>query len=163
MPFEAITVAQLDTDVTPYDVNTNASSSTVVMGLSVQRAAQDLEDDKLLRHAARMLKTKPEKLTLRDGKIHGLKGQSLFVRTAHAKSLLSRAGEMIGHGAYQDIKSKKAALGSPTTFWEISWGGAEVEVDRDTAKLNCSSMSRLADVGQAIRSRCFAKGKTKAE
>ena len=37
-------VAQLDTDVTPYDVNTNASSSTAVMGLSVQRAAQDLKN-----------------------------------------------------------------------------------------------------------------------
>src|SRR5436190_153151 len=76
VPFEAVTVAQLDTDVTPYDVNTNASSSTVVMGLSVQRAAQDLKRQ-ILRHTARMLKTKPEKLALRDGKIHGLKGQSL--------------------------------------------------------------------------------------
>ena len=52
-PSTAITVAQLDTDVTPYDVNTNASSSTVVMGLSVQRAAQDLKRQ-ILRHAARM-------------------------------------------------------------------------------------------------------------
>ena len=47
--FGRITVAQLDTDVTPYDVNTNASSSTVVMGLSVQRATQDLKRQ-LLRH-----------------------------------------------------------------------------------------------------------------
>ena len=43
VPLSRITVADLDTDVTPYDVNTNASSSTVVMGLSVQRAAQDLK------------------------------------------------------------------------------------------------------------------------
>ena len=32
IPFDAVTVAQLDTEITPYDVNTNASSSMVVMG-----------------------------------------------------------------------------------------------------------------------------------
>ena len=42
---------------------------------------------------------------------------------------------MIGRGAYQSIKSPKAALGSPTNFWEISWGGAEVEVDSDTGEI----------------------------
>src|SRR5215470_2903987 len=55
VPLSRITVAELDTDVTPYDVNTNASSSTVVMGLSVQRAAKDLKRQ-LLRHAAKVLK-----------------------------------------------------------------------------------------------------------
>ncbi len=149
LPFETITVAQLDTDVTPYDVNTNASSSTVVMGLSVQRAAQDLKRQ-ILRHAARMLKTKPEKLALRDGKIHGLKGQSLSFEQLMQSVFLSKAGELIGRGAYQDIKSKKAALGSPTTFWEISWGAAEVEVDRDSGEIKLTRYVSLSDVGQAI-------------
>ena len=58
VPLSRITVAELDTDVTPYDVNTNASSSTVVMGLSVQRAAQDLKRQ-LLRHGAKVLKRPP--------------------------------------------------------------------------------------------------------
>ncbi|KKW30025.1 MAG: hypothetical protein UY72_C0025G0001, partial [Candidatus Uhrbacteria bacterium GW2011_GWD2_52_7] len=43
VPLDRVVVAQLDTDVTPYDAATNASSSMVVMGLSVQRAAQDLK------------------------------------------------------------------------------------------------------------------------
>ena len=75
IPYDAVTVALLDTDVTPYDVNTNASSSTVVMGLSVQRAAQDLKRQ-LLRHAAKILKTKPEQLALAGAKIVG-KNRSL--------------------------------------------------------------------------------------
>jgi CO/xanthine dehydrogenase Mo-binding subunit len=66
------------------------------------------------------------------------------------KIFLSKAGEMVGRGAYQDIKTKKAALGSPTTFWEISWGGAEVEVDRDTGEIKLIQYVSLADVGQAI-------------
>ncbi len=149
VPFESVTVAQLDTDVTPYDVNTNASSSMVVMGLSVQRAAEDLKGQ-LLRHAAKLLKTKPEKLTLSGGKIHGAKGQSLSFTELMQKVFLSKAGEMIGRGAYQDIKTKQAALGSPTTFWEIGWGAAEVEVDPDSGEIKLVKYVSLADVGKAI-------------
>jgi len=149
LPFEAVAVAELDTDVTPYDVNTNASSSTVVMGLAVQRAAQDLKRQ-LLRHAAKILRTRAERLTLRDGKIHGAKGNSLTLEELMRSVFKSKAGEMIGRGAYQDIKSKQAALGSRTTFWEISWGAAEVDVDRDTGEVKLTKYVSLADVGQAI-------------
>lgn len=149
VPFDAVTVAELDTDVTPYDVNTNASSSTVVMGLSVQRAAQDLRRQ-LLRHAARFLETRPERLSLRDGKVYAGKSRSLSFAELMQKVFLSHAGEMIGRGAYQDVKTSEAALGSPTTFWEISWGGAEVEVDRETGQIKLLKYISLADVGKAI-------------
>ena len=87
IPFDAVTVAQLDTEITPYDVNTNASSSMVVMGLSVQRAAQDLKRQ-ILRHAAKVLKTKAEQLQLSGGKIVGPKNQSSVVCPTHAESFL---------------------------------------------------------------------------
>ncbi len=149
VPLSRVAVAELDTDVTPYDVNTNASSSTVVMGLSVQRAAQDLKRQ-LIRHAAKLLKVKPERLSLRNGTIHAGKGRAIPCEALMRQIFLSRAGELIGRGAYQDIKSKKAALGSPTTFWEISWGGAEVEVNPDSGEIKLLKYVSLADVGQAI-------------
>src|SRR5213079_1742205 len=43
LPMDQITVAQLDTDVTPYDISTSASSSMVVMGTAVLRAAEDVK------------------------------------------------------------------------------------------------------------------------
>ncbi|MET0500716.1 MAG: xanthine dehydrogenase family protein molybdopterin-binding subunit [Candidatus Binatia bacterium] len=149
VPLSRITVAQLDTDVTPYDVNTNASSSTVVMGLSVQRAAQDLKRQ-LTRHGAKALKTPAGGLSLKQGRIEGGKGESISFEELMHKVFLSKAGEIVGRGVYQDIKSKRAALGSPTTFWEISWGGAEVEVDRDTGEVKLIRYVSLADVGTAI-------------
>jgi CO/xanthine dehydrogenase Mo-binding subunit len=149
VPLSRITVAELDTDVTPYDVNTNASSSTVVMGLSVQRAAQDLKRQ-LLRHGAKVLKATHDRLALKHGRIEDPKGQGISFEGLMHKVFSSKAGEIVGRGAYQDIKSKKAVLGSPTTFWEISWGGAEVEVDRDTGKITLIKYVSLADVGQAI-------------
>ena len=147
--YDAVTVAQLDTDVTPYDVNTNASSSTVVMGLSVQRAAQDLKRQ-LLRHAVRILKARPTQVSLAGGKIVAGKNRSLTFMELMQKVFLSRSGELIGRGAYQSTKSPKAALGSPTNFWEISWGGAEVEVDEETGQIKLLKYVSLADVGQAI-------------
>jgi CO/xanthine dehydrogenase Mo-binding subunit len=149
VPLSCITVAQLDTDVTPYDVNTNASSSTVVMGLSVQRAAQDLKRQ-LLRHGTKVLRAKPDRLALKHGRIEDGKGQSISFAELMHKVFASKGGEIVGRGAYQDVKSKKAALGSPTTFWEISWGGAEVEVDRDTGEIKLLKYVSLADVGKAI-------------
>lgn len=149
LPFAAVTVAQLDTDVTPYDVNTNASSSTVVMGLSVQRAARDLKRQ-LIRHAARILQTKPELLALTGGAVAHRSGQSLSFPELMQKVFLSKAGELIGRGSYQDIKTDQAALGSPTTFWEISWGAAEVEVKPDTGEIHLIRYVSLADVGTAI-------------
>jgi CO/xanthine dehydrogenase Mo-binding subunit len=149
LPLSRVMVAQLDTDVTPYDVNTNASSSTVVMGLSVQRAARDLKQQ-LLTHAARALDAAPEQLSFDDGKIRHTNGQALSFQEIMQKVFLSRAGEMVGRGAYQDIKTNKAALGSPTTFWETSWGGAEVEVDPETGEIKLLKYVSLADVGKAI-------------
>jgi CO/xanthine dehydrogenase Mo-binding subunit len=105
----------------------------------------------LARHAAKLLKAKPDQLSLVNGSIQTAKGQKkISFEELMQKVFLSKAGEMVGRGAYQDIKSKKAALGSPTTFWEISWGGAEVEVDRDTGEVKLLKYVSLADVGKAI-------------
>jgi CO/xanthine dehydrogenase Mo-binding subunit len=121
----------------------------VVMGLSVQRAARDLKSQ-LLRHAAKVLAVTADRLALKHGRIETVKGQSLSFEELMHKVFLSKAGEIVGRGFYQDIKSKKAALGSPTTFWEISWGAAELEVDRETGEIKLLKYVSLSDVGQAI-------------
>ena len=149
LPLEQITVAQLDTDVTPYDIATNASSSMVAMGLSVQRATQDLKQQ-ILRFAGRLLDAKPERLTVRDGKVQGPKKQSIRYQELMNQIFGARAGEISGRGGYQDIKTKKAALGSPTTFWEVAWGAVEVEVDPDTGEITLLKYTSVADVGKAI-------------
>lgn len=144
-----VSVAQLDTDVTPYDVSTSASSSMTVMGLAVQRAAQDAKKQ-LLRAAARLLGEKAEELKLEDGKVYGRKGPGVSYNSVIASHFGSSAAEIVGRGLYQDKKSKKAVLGSPTTFWEVGWGGAEVEVDTETGEIHILKYVTIADVGRAI-------------
>jgi len=146
---DKISLAQLDTDVTPYDVSTSASSSMTVMGLAVQRAAQDVKQQ-LLRAAVKVMGKRGDQLTLKDGKVRSRGGQALSYDKVITEYFGSRAGEIVGKGVYRDVKSKKAVLGSPTTFWEVSWGGAEVEVDPETGAIQILKYISAADVGRAI-------------
>lgn len=146
---DQITVAQLDTDVTPYDISTSASSSTVVMGTAVQRAAQDAKKQ-LLRCAATVLKQKVGSLSVKNGAVHTRGGQSIPYGKVIMEFFGSKAGEIIGKGLYRDKRSEKAVLGSPTTFWEVGWGGVEVEVDRETGEIKLLNYISIADVGKAI-------------
>jgi CO/xanthine dehydrogenase Mo-binding subunit len=146
---EQIAVAQLDTDVTPYDISTSASSSMVVMGTAVQRAAQDAKRQ-LLSCAAKVLKQKLETLTLRDGHICAQDGRTVSYNKVIVDFFGSKAGEIIGKGLYKDKRSKKAILGSTTTFWEVGWGAVEVEVDPETGVIKLLNYISAADAGKAI-------------
>jgi len=154
---DRVSMAQLDTDVTPYEVSTSASSSMTVMGLAVQRAAQDVKRQ-LFRAAAKVLGERADRLTLKKGKIHAPKGQGVPYSRVIVDYFGSKAGEIVGKGLYQDKKSKKAVLGSPTTFWEVGWGGAEVEVDPETGVIRIVKYISVADVGKAINPvQCFGQ------
>ena len=146
---DQITVAQLDTDVTPYDISTSASSSMVVMGTAVQRAAQDAKKQ-LLQCAAKVLKQKIDHLALHQGKVHLGEGEGIPYGKVIVDFFGSKAGEIIGKGLYKDKRSKKAILGSTTTFWEIGWGAVEVEVDPETGVIRLLKYVSAADAGKAI-------------
>jgi CO/xanthine dehydrogenase Mo-binding subunit len=146
---ERVSVAQLDTDVTPYDVSTSASSSMTVMGLAVQRAAQDAKRQ-LLRAAAAVMGEKVERVALHDGFARSGRGRRLSYSKILTEYFGSRAAEIIGRGLYKDKKSKEAVLGATTTFWEVGWGGAEVEVDPETGVVQVLKYFSVADAGKAI-------------
>ncbi len=146
---EQVSVAQLDTDVTPFDVSTSASSSMTVMGLATQRAAQDVKKQ-LLKAAAKVMGEKAAGLTLKGGQVRPAKGRGVPYSQVIAGYYGSSATEIVGRGVYQDKKSKTAVLGSPTTFWEVGWGGVELEVDPDTGVIRILKYVSMADVGRAI-------------
>jgi len=146
---DQVAVAQLDTDVTPYDISTSASSSMVVMGTAVQRAAQDAKKQ-LLQCAAKILKQKVDNLSLHDGKVHVGEGPGIPYGKVIVDFFGSKAGEIIGKGLYKDKRSKKAILGSTTTFWEVGWGAVEIEVDPETGVIHLLNYISAADAGKAI-------------
>jgi CO/xanthine dehydrogenase Mo-binding subunit len=149
LPLEQISVAQLDTDVTPYDISTSASSSMVVMGTAVQRAAQDTKKQ-LLKCASKVLKQKAENFILKNGHVYAKKHGGVSYSKVIVDFFGSKAGEIIGKGLYKDKRSTKAVLGSTTTFWEVGWGGVEVEVDPDTGVVHLLKYVSACDAGKAI-------------
>jgi CO/xanthine dehydrogenase Mo-binding subunit len=149
LPLEQITVAQLDTDVTPYDISTSASSSMVVMGTAVLRAAQDVRKQ-LLQCAAKVLGQKADNLRLHNGHIVIGERPAISFSKVIVDFFGSKAGELIGKGLYKDKRNPKAVLGSTTTFWEVGWGGVEVEVDRDTGVIRVLNYVSACDAGKAI-------------
>jgi CO/xanthine dehydrogenase Mo-binding subunit len=149
LPLEQISVAQLDTDVTPYDISTSASSSMVVMGTAVQRAAQDVKKQ-LLQCAAKVLKQDADSLILNNARIVTKKEQAVSYSQVIVDFFGSKAGEIIGKGLYKDKRNQKAVLGSTTTFWEVGWGGVEVEVDPDTGVVHLLNYVSACDTGKAI-------------
>jgi CO/xanthine dehydrogenase Mo-binding subunit len=119
------------------------------MGTAVQRAARDAKHQ-LLTCAAKILKQKPETLTLKDGQIQIADGRSISYSKVIVDFFGSKAGEIIGKGLYKDKKSKKAILGSTTTFWEVGWGAVEVDVDPETGVIKLLNYISAADAGKAI-------------
>jgi CO/xanthine dehydrogenase Mo-binding subunit len=115
----------------------------------VQRAAQDAKHQ-LLACAAKILKQRPETLALRDGQIHTQDGRAVPYSKVIIDFFGSKAGEIIGKGLYKDKRSKKAILGSTTTFWEVGWGAVEVEVDPETGVIKLLNYISAADAGKAI-------------
>jgi CO/xanthine dehydrogenase Mo-binding subunit len=149
VPMDQISVAQLDTDVTPYDISTSASSSMVVMGTAVLRAAQDARKQ-LLQCASKVLKQKVENLKLYNGHIVIGEGPPVSFSKVIVDFFGSKAGEIIGKGLYKDKRNAKAVLGSTTTFWEVGWGGVEVEVDPETGVVHVLKYVSACDTGKAI-------------
>ncbi len=149
LPLERVAVAQLDTDVTPYDISTSASSSMVVMGTAVQRAAQDAKKQ-LLQCAAKVLNEKIANLKLKNDHVVTKKGRSISYGKIIVDYFGSKAGEIIGKGLYKDKRSTKAVLGSTTTFWEVGWGGVEVDVDPETGVIRLVNYVSACDAGKAI-------------
>jgi CO/xanthine dehydrogenase Mo-binding subunit len=145
---EKVRIAQLDTEHTPYDRGTNSTSSILVMGQAVQKAAQDARTQ-LLSAAAMLLETPISELEVHDGKIVSKSGELSFREILRRHSGDAQA-EIIGNGFFKVPSKKEAPLGCPLLAWEIGVAGAEVEVDTMTGEVKIAKYVSLGDAGKMI-------------
>ncbi len=143
-----IQFAELDTHYTPFDKGTNASSATSVMGQAVQKAARDARAQ-LLSAAAAALDAAPSKLQLREGAVVA-QGKSLSFREVMRLYFADTEGEIVGRGFFKVVRNVEVPLGYPSPFWEIGFGGAEVEVDGMTGEVKILKYVSLTDAGKMI-------------
>ena len=135
-----IVVHGVDTDVSPYDSGSYASSTTYLTGMAVVKTCQSLIE-KILKYGSKALEC-PQEETEFDGK------QVTHIPTGKAISLKDIAnGAMCNNTQALYASESHSSPVSPPPYMA---GIAEVEVDTETGKLNLIEYQAVVDCGTVI-------------
>jgi len=148
-PVEWVTVVMGDTAVVPYDQQTSASRSSVLMGNAVLAACRDVQR-KLGAMAARLENTDEAGITVDAGVVALPDGRSLPVRDVLVRGLGRLGGEVIGVGEMRKEAQPDHPLGGTAAFYEFNATAVEVEVDRETGDVTVCRHVTVSDVGKAL-------------
>lgn len=138
----------LNTDYTPFDQGTNASSAVIVMAQAVKQATLEAKQ-KVLDFAAQELDCDVEELELDDWSIR--KGNEAHPLPPMIMRYYGGTGyEFTGAGFFKPAMDHSAPLETQCVSWEFGWGAAEVEVDRETGQIHLKQLAVSGDAGRAI-------------
>ena len=148
-PVEWVTVVMGDTAVVPYDQQTSASRSSVLMGNAVFNACRDVQR-KLRAMAARLENGDEAGITVDAGLVSLADGRQLPIRDVLVRGLGRLGGEVIGVGEMRKEAQPDHPLGGTAAFYEFNATAVEVEVDRDTGDVTVCRHVTVSDVGRAL-------------
>lgn len=138
---ENIVVYAGDTDTSPYDPGSYASSTTYVTGMAVVQAAEDLKQQ-ILVQGAKYMDANPEEVEF-DGKAVTTLDGKTSIRLEKIAEL-----NVLGSGRHQLVGN--ATYGSPVSPPPYMAGFAEVEVDPMTGKVELIDYVAVIDCGTVI-------------
>ncbi|MFC9839436.1 xanthine dehydrogenase family protein molybdopterin-binding subunit [Rhodococcus sp. NPDC127530] len=146
---DRVVYTRIDTDHTPFDQGTNASSGVVVMGQAVRNAAENLRRQ-VLEWAGEQFAIDPATAVLDDWTVR--------TPTGEVYPLFERIMEFFGHtgfefsadGYYKVRNDANAPLAARCVFYEIGWAAAEVEVDPETGRVTVLQLVVSGDAGKVI-------------
>jgi CO/xanthine dehydrogenase Mo-binding subunit len=147
-PLEAVTVVMGDTAVVPYDQQTSASRSTVLMGNAVLGACRDIQAK--LRAMAARLHGIDEAAIVVDRGVVRLPDRELSIVEVLRPGLGRLGGELIGIGEMRKDAEPDHPLGGSAAFFELNCTAVEVEVDEETGDITIARYVTVSDVGKAI-------------
>ena len=147
-PLEWVRVVMGDTAVVPYDQQTSASRSSVLMGNSVLLACQDVQA-KIRAMAARLEAVEEGAVEVSRGEVR-IGDRVLPIRDVLIRGLGRLGGEIIGIGEARKEAEPEHPLGGTAAFYEFNCTAVEVEVDRDTGDIVVARYVTVSDVGKAL-------------
>ncbi len=147
-PLEWVTVVMGDTAVVPYDQQTSASRSSVLMGNAVLLACRDIQA-KLRVMAARLEGVAEREITVDRGEVR-FGDRVLPIRDVLVRGLGRLGGEVIGVGEFRKEALPEHPLGGTAAFYEFNCTAVELEVDRDTGDITILRHITVSDVGKAL-------------
>jgi CO/xanthine dehydrogenase Mo-binding subunit len=147
-PIDWVTVVMGDTAVVPYDQQTSASRSSVLMGNSVLLACRDVQA-KLRAMAARLESVDEASVVVDRGEVRI--GEVVTpIRDVLIRGLGRLGGEVIGIGEMRKEAEPEHPLGGTAAFYEFNCTAVEVEVDRATGDITVTRHVTVSDVGKAL-------------
>ena len=141
-PMENIVVFSVDTDISPYDSGSYASSTTYTTGVAVMRACQELRK-KICELGAQMIEVDQDKVDF-DGSYVFCDGEEEEKRVSLEQIALK--GTFFNNIELQVVKQHSSPL-SPPPFMV---GMAEVEVDTETGTVEVLDYVAAVDCGTPI-------------
>jgi CO/xanthine dehydrogenase Mo-binding subunit len=138
---ENITVISADTDVTPYDPGSYASSTTYVTGMAVVKASEELVE-KIKESGARLLGVSAQQVEFVDQSVKVIGSENeISVKNIAEKAIFGpQSKQLVGTGTH-------GSSISPPPFVA---GFAEVEVDKETGKVDLIDYVAVVDCGTVI-------------
>jgi CO/xanthine dehydrogenase Mo-binding subunit len=147
-PIDWVTVVMGDTAVVPYDQQTSASRSTVLMGNAVLAACRQIQG-KLREMASRIHGVDASDVSVDHGVIR-LPDREIAVREVLSSGLGRLGGELIGVGEMRKGEDPDHPLGGAPAFFEFDCTAIEASVDEATGDITIHRHVTVSDVGRAI-------------
>lgn len=147
-PLEWVTVVMGDTAIVPYDQQTSASRSTVLMGNAVLAACREIQG-KLRAMAARLHGLDEAAIAVDRGVVR-LPDRELTVLEILVAGLGRLGGELIGNGEMRKDAEPDHPLGGSAAFFEFNCTAVEAEVDVETGDITLARYVTVSDVGKAL-------------
>jgi CO/xanthine dehydrogenase Mo-binding subunit len=147
-PFDWVTVVMGDTAVVPYDQQTSASRSSVLMGNAVLNACREVQR-RLAAMAARLEGIDESDVVVDRGVVR-IGERALEVRDVLVRGLGRLGGEVIGVGESRKEAEPSHPLGGTAAFYELNATAVEVSVDRETGDVTVERHVTVSDVGRAL-------------
>lgn len=148
VPLDKITVIMGDTSVVPYDQQTSASRSSVLMGTAVQRACFDIQG-KVRAMAAELYNLDEGAIKVHQGRFL-LPDREVAIVDVMQQALAPLGGEVIGNGEMRKDKQPDHPLGGTAAFFEFNCTASEVEVDMETGHVTLVKHVTVGDVGKSL-------------
>jgi CO/xanthine dehydrogenase Mo-binding subunit len=148
IPLAHVQVVMGDTAVVPYDQQTSASRSSVLMGNAVLNACRDLQR-KIKAMASRLHDVDESEITVDRGVVT-LAGEELPIVDVLRAGLGRMGGEIVGNGESRKDAVADHPLGGTALFFEFNCTACDVQVDEGTGEVTILRLVTVSDVGLAL-------------
>ena len=145
---DRITVVSGDTHVVPYDQQTSAARSSVLMGNAIIEACRRLHEQ-LRDMAAQARGIEPQQVRVENGVAHLPDGEVPLTDVLR-EGLGRLGGELIGNGTVRKEAEPDHPLGGTAAFYELNCTAIEATVDEETGEVVLVKHAIVSDVGRAL-------------